>query len=56
MKLNFSIFFLASTVFMHIKIKSTCFAVCLWIHDNKLRPEFTDASSFKNRHQPPQVF
>lgn len=52
-KLNVSIFLMAAfSYFFYINIKSTCFTVGLWIHDDELRPEFTDASSFENWHQP----
>lgn len=29
----------------------TCFAVRFWIHNDKLRPQFTDAPSLEYRHQ-----
>lgn len=34
----------------------TRFAVCFWVHDDKLRPEFADASPFEDGHQPSQIF
>lgn len=34
----------------------TRFAVCFWVHDDKLRPEFADAPPFEDGHQPSQIF
>lgn len=38
------------------QLNCTCFSVCFRIHDDKLRPQLADPTSFEDGHQPPKVF